>query len=558
MQQMKPPGAAPRRLREIPGYRDLNRANKNLVKIVVGMLITFALLFVVGVVFGKQLAGVAVILLFAFPCLLPFVIFYAVMITIRIRRSQRGQLLYDNRQRERQDQQYTQQAARQVQTAPDMVQARNGPPFGVFGAAIDGDLHTWLAGQWLTIPEPELAKHGIVLGGSGSGKTVSLLRIAYVAARIYGYKVFYLDAKGDRATAAQFVAMMHAAQVGRVRMFPREPFNGFRGDANAILNRLMAIEEYSEPYYKALAKRLLTLASRAPGGAPKDSRDLLKRLNTDLLKQLYAGREEVDELDEMSAKDAAGVRNRYRSFFGSIEGKLDNGWSWEDADAGYVLLDGLALREEAAALGRYLIEDFANYAASRKPGQVKALLIIDEYSALSTASSAANLFERLRSFGAAVLVSSQSYGGLGEQDQAERMLDAGNFLLVHRSANPEQFIRRAGMYQQIQESATFSGPSGGAGGARLQEVSSIHPDQVRRLGTGDAYLIAHGRYEKVRAAPAPMPGPGEIDQARTWITEVPPAAIQAPAAPPIQNSQAQPSTELPATQVEQQPGPELL
>ena len=43
------------------------------------------------------------------------------------------------------------------------------------------------------------------------------------------------------------------------------------------------------------------------------------------------------------------------------------------------------------------------------------LLVIDEFSALSMASDAANLLERVRSFGASVVVSSQSYGGSGPE-----------------------------------------------------------------------------------------------------------------------------------------------
>src|SRR5262249_54503293 len=157
----------------------------------------------------------------------------------------------------------------------------------------------------------EFSKHGVIIGASGSGKTVSLLRLAYLATKVYGYKVFFLDAKGDQETARQFVTMMSTIQTGQVHMFPDETMNGFKGDGNAILNRLMAVESYSETYYKAIAKRLLTLACRA-GGAPTDSSELLRRLNTDLLQQLYGvGSQEYTELEEMNARDVIGVKNRY-------------------------------------------------------------------------------------------------------------------------------------------------------------------------------------------------------------------------------------------------------
>ena len=113
-------------------------------------------------------------------------------------------------------------------------------------------------------------------------------------------------------------------------------------------------------------------------------------------------------------------------------------------DAGYLLQEGLALKEEARGLGRYLIEDFAQYGAHRKREGRQTLLIIDEYSAIAHGDAdAANLFERVCSFDAAVIVSSQSYAGLGTD--AERILDAVGSVVLHACADPEHLSRRAGI-----------------------------------------------------------------------------------------------------------------
>ena len=58
----------------------------------------------------------------------------------------------------------------------------------VLGHVVDGNL-PWCLGSRLVLPAEELSKHGVVIGASGSGKTISLLRLAYVAARVYGYRV---------------------------------------------------------------------------------------------------------------------------------------------------------------------------------------------------------------------------------------------------------------------------------------------------------------------------------------------------------------------------------
>ncbi len=56
--------------------------------------------------------------------------------------------------------------------------------------------------------------------------------------------VFYLDGKGDRETAARFVGLM--ADAGRgTRVFPNEPFDGWRGAPHEIHGRLMEVIDYA-------------------------------------------------------------------------------------------------------------------------------------------------------------------------------------------------------------------------------------------------------------------------------------------------------------------------
>jgi hypothetical protein len=421
-------------------------------------------------------------------------------------------LLEDAEQeQERERKKRTSSASALIQRTPDSTEG-----LAILGAAIYGTLQ-WCNGPWLTLPEPELAKHGVIIGGSGSGKTESLLRLACIAATVYGYRVFFLDAKGDRTTAAQFLAMMHYTGQD-AHMFPREALSGWRGDGNAIMNRLMSVELFSEAYYKAVAKRVLTLICNDPAGPPRTSAEFFNRFTDDLRDRA-----------KLTPRDLAGVELRYRAFFDALNGRLDAGWSWEDTSAAYILLDGLSLKEEAASLGRFLIEDFSHYATTRKrPG--RDLLIIDEYSALAqSGTDAANLVERLRSYGCAVVLSSQSYAGLGEPQDAERILDAANWLLLHRSAAPEQLVTRAGTKQEIKKTYQFGGnPQKGIepGNIQMEELPAIHPDEVKRLETGQAVMIAHGHYLKVKIAQAQQPSAANIQAARQWI-DSPAPAIQA-------------------------------
>jgi hypothetical protein len=402
-------------------------------------IIGASLFFLLVMILSNQgfmgfISGIGCLGVLAFGTLVPIGV-VAILLTSN---DPHGKLLGEQRRAQSQEERLTMQAAQVIEQAPPSVDG-----MGVLGAAISGSL-SWCRGPWVLLPEPELSLHGVIVGGSGTGKTVSLLRLAYIAATCYGYRVFFLDAKGDRQTAAQFLAMMRGAGLNALKMFPRQRYNGWKGDAGAIINRLMAVETFSEPYYKAVSKRVLSLICNDQAGPPRSSQQFFSRFDDDLKDQA-----------KLSAHDLAGVELRYRAFFDVLDGKLDAGWCWEDADAAYVLLDGLSLKEEAASLGRFLIEDFAHYASARKrPG--RDLLIIDEYSALSTGADAANLVERLRSYGCAVILSSQSYAGLGKPQDAERILDAANFLLLHRSAAPERLTQSGSKTEWGEVSASNS------------------------------------------------------------------------------------------------------
>jgi hypothetical protein len=373
---------------------------------------------------------------------------------------------------------------------------------------VSGDLFAWVRRvderPLLCYPAPDLARHGAVVGAAGSGKTETLLRLAHLARAVYGWRVFFLDAKGDPATRDRFVAaMLHAGiDAASIRTFPAQHYDAWRGDARALVNRLMEVSDFSEPYYQAMALRVLDLATSAPPGPPGSSADLLGRLRKPALRMAYRGRPEATEIDDLAERDVAGVANRYRAFFGALDGSLDGAWAFEDPAACYVLLEGLALKAEAARLGRFFLEDFAHFAGVRKQAARRVLLVVDEFSALESTADAAHLFERLRSFGAAVIISAQGYAGLGVA--GDRILDAAQTLVLHRCADPERLIARAGTVPRVEHTRYLpgrdvsGGPVGREGAVTRREGWRVRPNDVRQLPVGEAIVVSGGRAGRVR------------------------------------------------------------
>ena len=400
----------------------------------------------------------------------------------------------------------------------------------------DGDL-PWAKGDYFTYPADSMARHAAVIGSSGMGKSETVLRLASGARQTYSWKVFFIDCKGEQPLQERFVATMRAAGAQAIGVFPQQPLRGWQGDSVALLNRLLAVLDYSEPYYRDLTKMLLNLALEAPGGPPRSSQELLEGMVFARLRQRYAGRPEVDEIDGLRPRDAAAAYNRYRAFFkalgSGLDGALDDAtsWSFDTVDAGYILLDGLTLKDQTASFGRYLIEDFAHYAARRKPKHERVLLIIDEYPVIAySGAGTASLFEMVRFHGASVIVTGQSYAGMGED--FDRILGAAETLFLHRCGDPDQLLPRAGQRVSLKRRVSFSERgigrgarefATGAGYLAVDEELKIHPNKVKELPRGECFVIAGGKHQRVLVKQAPLSSPQQLglDTTASFVSSAP-------------------------------------
>lgn len=363
-----------------------------------------------------------------------------------------------------------------------------------------GDLGWGSAKHGFFVPPDALGHHIVIAGGTGSGKTNSAEILEYTAAESYGPQIIHFDCKGSRDGMTRFVALMAAAGVpsDRLRLFPVEPYDGWRGGSDperALLGRLTQVQDWSESFYAAGTKDLLqnVLFDATP---PSGSAEFLARLES-----LPA---------TSNPKLIEGAQARYRGFFRSLKGSLDGTWAFEDCDACYIQLEGFGLPSEAVALGRFLLEDLTHYLADRKPKDRSVLVVLDEFSAISTGADAANIIERAREFGAGVILTSQSYAGLGRN--AERVLDAARGgLIIHSLANPEPFTSRAGTVWRETTSVTQPANQPGVLSSilfnqkvetprhttRQEEFPRIDPNEVRQLPRGQAFVISGGRAQRV-------------------------------------------------------------
>jgi hypothetical protein len=373
-----------------------------------------------------------------------------------------------------------------------------------------GDL-PWMHRSYFTLPAEALRHHIVCLGASGSGKTETLLRLAYGARATYQYQVIYLDAKGEEKqaaeqeadTAARFVATMRAAGAQRIALFPATHYQGWLGSPTALTNRLLSVLDFSEsPYYGDVAANAVYLALHTPT-TPRSSRAFLANLRPERLEACYKDHPGVLERVRRLLEQ---VRMRYEVFFQTVRGQLDGSLTYTDADAVYLRVQGFALRQEAPRLGRFLVYDFMHYIAERRRAGLLTLLIIDEFNALRLREEISVLFEQVRSFGGSLVIAAQGYAGLGPTEYANRILDAANTYILHSGSYPFPVAKRAG--KRLCVETAWSEDDQQAGNARKQTHShwewKVPENAVMQQSEGQAYWINRGRAQQVFTARVPL------------------------------------------------------
>jgi hypothetical protein len=240
----------------------------------------------------------------------------------------------------------------------------------------------------------------------------------------------------------------------------------WRGTPARIQSRLLAVEQFTEPFYQRVASAGLRLALTAPDMPPVDGSDeLLRRLDVDELAVLWEGRPLQRKDIEAIADHLPGARLRYADFFAALTGAFDRGhWSYEDVDLAVLTVPTLLSKAEADAAMRVVLEDYGHYATGRKPRQGEdALLVLDEFSALASGvDSAINLAERVRDVGVQVVVAAQSVEGLGDHRQAPRLLaSCAGGIVVQQCPDPGP-LALAGQVRVLEHNweLDFHGPRG--------------------------------------------------------------------------------------------------
>jgi len=375
-----------------------------------------------------------------------------------------------------------------------------------------------LDGRAVTVPfVAGAASHGLVVGATGSGKTVTQTLVA-VRAIEQGRGVIVVDPKGDAGMRDQLRDA--AGRAGRefIEWTPCGPtaYNPYaRGGETEIADRLLAGERFTEPHYLRQAQRYLGHAVRALRACETEVSlaTIVEMLDPPALEELLrhapeaqaiAGHAYLDSLTARQLRDLAGVRDRLAILAESEAGRWlvspeGDGTGFEvlgAARARSVVYFGLEADSRpllAQMLGAAIIQDLQSAVAELQASPVSTLVVIDEFAAVS-AEHVVALFGRARSAGFSLLLGTQEIADLrlpGRERTLEQVMGNLSLLIAHRQVVPAsaELISQLGGKRGTWR---VSRASGGRSTRTRAEEPRLAPGLLSELSPGWAAVIEFG------------------------------------------------------------------
>ncbi len=403
-------------------------------------------------------------------------------------------------------------------------------------------VHGWVHEGHLTIGHDEhgspvsipvgdsSGKHALIVGATGSGKTVSE---AWIATRLiaHGHGGIAIDPKGDGMLREELRRAAEAVGREFLEWTPSGPcaYNPYaHGSDSEIADKALAGEVFTEPHYLRMAQRYLGHAVRAMRAAEiaVTPATLMDHLDPDRLEvtarrlpeeQASVVQGYLDSLGESQRRGLAGTRDRLSILVESDIGRwldpegapaIDLRAAIESRAVVYFALGSDRLPLLAQMLAGAIVTDLVMLSAHFQEDPVETVVLIDEFSAIG-AGHVARLFARARGAGMSVLLATQEFAdmqaaGEGVREQVLGNLDA---LIAHRQSVPSsaQLVadiagsRAEWVTTQGTEAGLLGSPASGRGTRRRDYVSEIQPAAIQRLGVGEAVVVTAGRSRAVLA-----------------------------------------------------------
>lgn len=367
--------------------------------------------------------------------------------------------------------------------------------------------------------------HALVVGATGSGKTISE---AWIAARLIdaGYGAIALDPKGDLMLHDELARAATRAGVRFLEWTPDGPlaYNPYaNGTDTEIADKALSGELFTEPHYLRQAQRYLGHSVRVMHAAsievtpaslmahldPRELEASTRRLPEEEAKVVEGY---LDSLTDRQRVDLAGMRDRLSILAESdtrqwlnpsdSERTLDLGRAVEERAVVYFRLDSDRRPLLSAMLAGAIVGDLVTLVARMQERPVPTVVLIDEFSAIM-AGQVSRLFGRARSAGISLILATQELADLrtaGNGTLHEQVLGNIATLIAHRQNVPASAemiaqianTKPAWIATQQMEPGVFGAVASGRSTRRRGYEFNIDPSRIKDLRIGEAAVITPG------------------------------------------------------------------
>jgi len=369
--------------------------------------------------------------------------------------------------------------------------------------------------QWTDAPGREMLLPGqaghiraIIAAESGTGKTM-LTAALILCALEAKTPVTFLDAKGDPADAEHIAAIVrsygHSVTIAR-------QWNFWTGNAAQISTKLMRLlpkpDGANQHYLNEASGVLQAVQAHSPIRSYHDLRHRLTHPDA-YCRDDFDVRLVSKEIDREGTTAGERVLNDLTQAYRPLEAHISpQGWSYEDRPSELTIVPISPVDEAQLKVGELMLVDLRAFIARRLEAGDKSpgLVVVDEFPQLVTDGSdpgdaAASLYETMRSAGYGLILIVQSVIGISRDEVSRRrVLSSGAAVIIGRAKDPEDVVKLAGTYMQL-ESSGDPNVQERLGGGRAQHTYVIPPQDIREANDGSFWIVQAGGYAHFRAYP---------------------------------------------------------
>lgn len=374
------------------------------------------------------------------------------------------------------------------------------------------------------ISDEDANLHTLVIGTTGSGKTVAIANIVEsVIDR--GKSLFYVDGKGDMNLAEHIQAYAYKKQrpfylfsmvKGQLKYNPIAS-----GGYTSKKDRIIELRTWSEDHYRKIAESYLQTVFKTLEhlNIPLDICSLATYLNPDELYQVarstknQAIANDIHQLEERQ-KDIIGLLAEIENLVTSEIGHLFNTLTGEvlvlekalnENAIVYFCLQPLAFPIYASTLGKLIINDLKNLVAMQLTSMHKKTFytIFDEFSVFA-GDQVVHLINQGRAAGLCAVLATQSLSDIakrGGQALVGQIVNNCNNYIIQRQNNPqdaEVLSDIIGTHESLEKTIYISSTQKPSSHVKMSRTYMIHPDEIKRLTQGFGILLKKQNFEVVK------------------------------------------------------------